>query len=136
MFSRVRRDEFAVDEQFVSRRDDVILGFLQRGRVIPPAAEGEPAVIERDDGLSRSNDRAFGLSRRSRAKADGKFRGFDFGFHIQSLVAADVRRLILPSVEKVRAFLRRLLRIERLIFMAVKNNPRPGNFHPRFWRFA
>jgi hypothetical protein len=83
----MRPDEFSADEQFMSRRDDVILGILRRRRVIPPAAEGEPAVIERNNrSVARRGDGAFGFSRRSRAKADGKFDGFEFGFHSKSKI--------------------------------------------------
>ena len=72
MFARMRRDEFAVDEQFVSRRDDVIFGFLRRGRVIPFVAELQAAIVERNDGrVARRADGTFG----------GKFDGLEFDFH-------------------------------------------------------
>ena len=103
IFPGARFDEFAVDEQFMPRRDDVIPGLLRRGRVIPLAAEGEPAFLERHDWLRRDRgDGALG------GNLTGN--GFEFCFHFQSSVAADVRRLIPPSGEKVRASSRRLLR--------------------------
>ena len=53
-FPECRRDEFAVDEQLMPRRDDVILGILRRGRVIPFVAEIQAAILQRHDGVSRS----------------------------------------------------------------------------------
>jgi hypothetical protein len=52
IFPGVRFDEFAVDEQFMPRRDRLTLGFLRRGRIIPFVAEGEPAVLGRHYGVS------------------------------------------------------------------------------------
>ena len=73
IFSGGGRDKFTVDEQLVPRRDDVILGLLRRGRVIPPAAEVQSPFLERYNGVGRSGDSALG----------GEFHGFEFGFHAE-----------------------------------------------------
>src|ERR1700722_4198914 len=89
IFASGRRDEFAVDEQLVPRRDDVALGILGRGRVIPFVAERELARVQRHHGVARTiglGDSALG----------GKFDRFEFGFHgkIISLVCVWTAQLV------------------------------------------
>ncbi len=71
-----RRDEFAADEEFVARGDDVIPGVFRRGGVIPFAPEMEAA-------RGGGNRAAFAVARRifrTRGDNSGAAKGLGGGF--------------------------------------------------------
>ena len=53
ILARTRRDELAVDEQIVARRNFDVIKSLGRGRIIPPVAERQPPLSERNHGSHR-----------------------------------------------------------------------------------